>query len=124
MPHTPESIQQNFSVSDTAVNELAAFMGQDENNGKALRLYFAGNGCSGPRLGFALESPNVDEAIYNKRGVTIQADQETMTIIESYGGVSLDFVDDPVYGSGFRADFKNPPEGGCGSSCGSGGCGC
>ncbi len=111
---------EHVSMTERALDEFETFMKQDENQGKAIRLVVAGNGCSGPMIGLAIDDPSEEESIFSDRGVTLIAEAPLLEHLSSRGGVTIEYVDDPTYGSGFRLQM-NVPETSCGS-CG-GGCG-
>ena len=77
-----------------------------------IRIYLAPGGCSGPRLGLALDEPRDEDEVMEQDGFTFCAEKNLWTQI---GGVTID-----LSYMGFTVEPTNPlpaPEGG--SSCGS-----
>ena len=102
-----------ITVSEEARLELEAYFADKEKT--PIRIYLAPGGCSGPRLGLALDEPNEDDFSVIDHGITYCINKELLAIVE---GVSIQLT--PM---GFLPIPKVPlPEsgGGC-SSCG-GGC--
>lgn len=95
------------------VREVSATM--PEANGKSLRLYIQGVGCSGFSYGFAFDDPRDDDTVVNAGGLSVLVDPASAPLLD---GASVDFVDDER-GAGFVVDNPNSPDP---SSCGSGGC--
>ena len=114
-----QSVQ--VDVSDAAASKLSEIMQNEETEGKVLRIIVTGMGCSGPQLGLALDEPEAEPMIYQDKGLVIIGDENMKTMIDSFEGLTIDFVQDPNMGEGFTMRFNKPTgyeSGGCGS-CGS-----
>ena len=116
-----QSVQ--VDVSDGAANKLLEIMQKEETEGKVLRVIVTGMGCSGPQLGLALDDPQAESMVYQDKGLTIIGDENMKMMIDSFDGLSIDFVQDPGMGEGFVMKFNKPSggsgTGSCGSCCGS-----
>lgn len=103
-----------LNLTENAQKELAAFFADKPKS--SIRVYLAPGGCSGPRLGLALDDANDDDEILEASGYTFCMPKEMWTAI---GGLSID-----VTNMGFTLDPTNPLPGAgassCCSSCGSG----
>ena len=101
-----------FTLTESARTELDAFFADKEKS--AIRLYLAPGGCSGPRIGLALDEPNERDFVTEQDGYTFCATKELWATI---GGAKVDAS--PM---GFLVTPEIPlPNmgGGCGcSSCG------
>jgi iron-sulfur cluster insertion protein len=95
------------------VRQVSATM--PEADGKSLRLYIQGIGCSGFSYGFAFDDAREDDTVVDAGGLTVLVDPTSAPHLD---GASVDFVDD-ARGAGFVVDNPNSPDA---TSCGSGGC--
>lgn len=95
------------------VREAAAAM--PETEGKALRLYIRGVGCSGFAYGFAFDDQRDGDTVVDAGGLTVLVDTASAPHLQ---GASVDFVEDEQ-GTGFVVDNPNSAED---AACGSGGC--
>ena len=62
----------------------------DDNKGKFLRIYMAGVGWGGPRLGMALDEHQQTDKKYNLNGIEIIISQQDQKIIN---GFTIDYID-------------------------------
>ena len=107
-----------FTLTDSARTELDAFFADKEKAG--IRLYLAPGGCSGPRIGLALDEPGEQDFVIEQDGYTFCIVKELWATIGE--GATADAS--PM---GFLVTPAKPLPGGggCGcSSCGSGCSGC
>lgn len=108
-----------FTLRENARKELESFFHDKPQS--PVRIYLAPGGCSGPRLGLALDEAREDDEVVEQDGFKFCAEKH---LWEQIGGVSID-----LSSMGFIVEPVNPlpaPEGGsaCGSCCGScGSCG-
>ena len=108
-----------LTLTENAGKELKAIFTDKPQS--PIRIYLAPGGCSGPRLGLALDEPRDEDEVMEQDGFTFCAEKNLWTQI---GGVTID-----LSYMGFTVEPTNPlpaPEGGssCGSCCGScGSCG-
>ena len=78
-------------------------------DGKWLRVFVQGGGCSGFEYGLAFDEPRDGDEVIEMEGFSILVDKWSVPYLE---GVTVDFVEDPM-GSGFK--FANPKaKGSCG----------
>jgi len=108
---TPAAVQK--------VRELLA--GYDISQGYGLRIYIAGQSCSGFHYGMAIDkNTRGEDSTIEVEGIRILVDEIS---IRSMLGSTIDFIDDER-GTGFLMDNPNAlPECGCGGGGGSCGCG-
>jgi len=112
------TLSASVTVTEAAAKEIAAFMGQQENQGKSVRLFVDGFACSGPHWALALDEPNQEETVYSAPGVVLIADKETQDMISEGGGLTINYVNDPNFGEGFSILANNARSCGSGCSCG------
>lgn len=105
-----------IAFTDKAIEKVKEFStGMPDAEGKDLRIFIQGVGCSGFAYGFAFDEPRDGDTV-------IEASDTLRVLVDPHSaphlnGSSVDFVDDER-GSGFTVDNPNrPPE-----SCSSGGC--
>lgn len=104
-----------LTVTENARKELDAFFSGKPKS--AIRIYLAPGGCSGPRLGLALDDANADDEVMENGGYTFCVPKQLWQDIE---GVTID-----VTATGFTVQPTRPlPGSGSASCCGScGSCG-
>lgn len=100
-----------LTVSESALKELDEFFKDKEKS--PIRIYLAPGGCSGPRLGLALDKPGDDDESFEQGGNTFCISKELAALT---GDISID-----LSYMGFVIDSANPVGGGGGgcSGCGS-----
>lgn len=102
------------AASDAVKNILA----ERNLEGYALRIYVAGGGCCGANFGMALDNNIRDvDTTYEMNGIKVVVDEVSIDYLR---GARVDFVNDPVHGSGFAVDSPMAK----GHEHGEGGCGC
>lgn len=102
------------AASDAVKNILA----ERNLEGYALRIYVAGGGCCGANFGMALDNNIRDvDTTYEMNGIKVVVDEVSIDYLR---GARVDFVNDPVHGSGFAVDSPTAK----GHEHGEGGCGC
>ena len=105
-----------FTVTENARTELDAFFADKEKT--PIRLYMAPGGCSGPRIGLALDEVRDGDVTQEQGGYTFCAVRE---LWDSIGGATVDAT---AMGFIVTPEIPLPNTGGCGcSSCGTGSCG-
>lgn len=122
-----------ISLSVAAADAVKNILAERNLSGYALRVYVAGGGCCGMNFGMALDN-NIREVdtTFELNGVQLVVDEVSIDYLR---GASIDFVNDPVRGSGFAVDSPMAKSSGscsCGSNssaggscgCGGGSCGC
>lgn len=103
-----------LNVSESARTELEAFFADKPKSD--VRIYLAPGGCSGPRLGLALDDSNDDDTVMEQGGFTFCVNK---SLWDTIGGVTIDLS--PM---GFTLDPVNPLPGGGASGCSSCGGSC
>lgn len=104
-----------ISISSRAADMVREFAtATPEAEGKNLRIFIRGVGCSGFAYGFAFDDRHEDDTVVTSSDITVIVDPQSAPHLE---GAAIDFIDDQR-GRGFVVDNPNVPE----SSCGSGGC--
>ncbi|MGD9252317.1 MAG: iron-sulfur cluster assembly accessory protein [Holophagae bacterium] len=96
------------------VNEFATQMPEAE--GKDLRIFIQGVGCSGFTYGFTFDEQRDGDTIVEDAGLTVLVDPNSAPHLT---GSKVDFVNDDR-GSGFTVDNPNQPA--PSNDCSSGGC--
>lgn len=117
---------QVISISPTAAEAVQNILTERKLEGYALRVYVSGGGCCGAQFGMALDNNfREDDTTINSNGIKMVVDKVSL---DSLGGASIDFVNDPVKGSGFVVNNVNAGhshgEEGCGGGDCSGSCSC
>ena len=130
---TKPVIETNTTISMTkaASDAVKNILTERNLEGYALRVYVAGGGCCSVNFGMALDNNIRDvDTIIETNGIQVVVDEVSIDYLR---GANIDFVNDPVRGSGFAVDSPNAA-GSCscgseseshGDSCGCGGsCSC
>ena len=104
-----------FTVSESAVKELDGFFAEKEKS--PIRIYLAPGGCSGPRLGLALDKPEDDDQVFDASGYTFCVNKE---LFAATGDISIDLSE-----MGFAVESAKQigGGGGCSGCASSSGCG-
>ena len=106
-----------ISFSEKAVEKVQEFASQmPEAEGKELRIFIQGVGCSGFSYGFTFDEERDGDTVVDNEGLKVLVDQNSAPHLT---GSSVDFVDDER-GSGFTVENPNAPA--PSSDCSSGGC--
>jgi iron-sulfur cluster assembly accessory protein len=105
-----------ISFSEKAVEKVQEFASQmPEAEGKELRIFIQGVGCSGFSYGFTFDEERDGDTVVDNEGLKVLVDQNSAPHLT---GSSVDFVDDDR-GSGFTVENPNAPA--PSSDCSSGG---
>jgi iron-sulfur cluster assembly accessory protein len=106
-----------ISFSDKAVAKVHEFAAQmPEAEGKSLRIFIQGVGCSGFAYGFTFDDLRDGDTTVEHGDLKVLVDPNSAPHLE---GSKVDFVDDER-GSGFTVDNPNAPA--PAGDCSSGGC--
>jgi Fe-S cluster assembly iron-binding protein IscA len=115
-----------IEVTPKAAEKLSAYL--TENNIDSTVRITVAQSCSGMSLGLALDEPRENDFALENGKFTLLLAQD---LAGECGRVSVDFVEPSsgyeCGGGGFSISSEKPlpgAAGGCGSSCGSRGCGC
>lgn len=105
-----------ISFSETAVSKVREFASQTpEADGKNLRIFIQGIGCSGFSYGFTFDEKREGDTVVEDGDLTVLVDQNSAPHLT---GSTVDFIDDQR-GTGFLVDNPNAP---AADACDSGGC--
>ena len=106
-----------ITFSDKAVTKVREFSAQmPEAEGKDLRIFIQGVGCSGFAYGFTFDEVREGDTVVEAgNALKVLVDPNSAAHLT---GASVDFVEDQR-GAGFTVDNPNKPDT---SSCSSGGC--
>ena len=114
-----------ITLTTAASDAVKSILTERKLDGYALRVYVAGGGCCGVNFGMALDNNFRDvDTIIDTNGVKVAIDEVSIDYLR---GATIDFVNDPVRGSGFAVDSPSTHghSHGEGGSCGCGGsCSC
>jgi iron-sulfur cluster insertion protein len=103
-----------LTMTDKAVEKVLLYAGQmPEAQGKELRIFIQGGGCSGFQYGFTFDERQDGDTIVESGGVKVLVDPMSAPYL---AGAKVDFVED-LRGSGFVVDNPNAVRTcGCGHS--------
>jgi iron-sulfur cluster assembly accessory protein len=113
---------QTINISADAAQAVQNILTERKLEGYALRVFVSGGGCCGAQFGMALDNNfrDVDTTI-EANGIKLVVDEASLDYLR---GASIEFVNDPVRGSGFVVNNPNAKsQSGDGCSCG-GSCSC
>lgn len=101
-------------VTGIASSKMFEILRQEKMEGKGVRIYVEGGGCSGFQYGFAFDDPrDTDFRLPMHEGFEVLVDTFSMNYLR---GATVDFVDG-IEGSGFKISNPNATGTcGCGSS--------
>lgn len=104
-----------LSMSEKAVEKVKFYASQmPEADGKALRIFVQGGGCSGLQYGFTFDDLQDGDTVVEASDLKVLVDPMSAPYLV---GATVDFVEDPE-GSGFVVDNPNATHScGCGHSC-------
>lgn len=97
------------TITPKAVEKINEFLKDEENKGKALRVYVEGGGCAGFQYGLAFDDKKDSDAIVPGEGFEVVIDPMSTMYLT---GARVDFVEG-LYGTGFKIDNPNS-KGSCG----------
>jgi iron-sulfur cluster assembly accessory protein len=102
-----------IDITGIASEKMHEILVQEEMDGKGIRIYVEGGGCSGFQYGFAFDDAReTDHRLEMKEGFEILVDSFSMNYLR---GATVDFVD-TTEGSGFKISNPNATRTcGCGS---------
>jgi iron-sulfur cluster insertion protein len=104
-----------ITITATAAQKIKDIMVEEEQQGKSLRLYVEGGGCSGFQYGFAFDDKKDDDEVFAQDGFGFDLLVDPMSM--SYlSGARIDYVEG-LHGAGFKIENPNATgKCGCGSS--------
>ena len=103
-----------LSLTERAIEKVKYFAQQmPDSNGKPLRVFVQGGGCSGFQYGFTFDAKNENDAVMELGGITVVVDPQSATYLKD---ATVDYVED-FRGAGFSVVNPNATGGcGCGKS--------
>lgn len=104
-----------ITITPTAAQKIHDIMVEEEQEGKDLRLYVEGGGCSGFQYGFAFDDRRDDDEVLPQEGFGFNLLVDPMSM-NYLSGASIDYVEG-LHGAGFKIENPNATgRCGCGSS--------
>ena len=111
---TPITVSSNgafLSLTDAAVAKVKFFAGSmPDSEGKPLRIFVQGGGCSGFQYGFTFDAKKDDDTVVATGGIEVVIDPQSATYLKD---AKVDYVED-FRGAGFSVTNPNATGGGCG----------
>jgi iron-sulfur cluster insertion protein len=103
-----------LTMTDKAADKVRFYAGQmPEAEGKTLRVFIQGGGCSGFQYGFTFDDVQADDTVVESAGIKVLVDPMSAQYLS---GATVDFVED-LRGSGFVVENPNAVSTcGCGHS--------
>ena len=100
-----------LSLTDAAIAKVKYFAGtMPDAQGKPLRIFVQGGGCSGFQYGFTFDEKKEDDAVISAGGIEVVVDPQSATYLKD---AQVDFVED-MRGAGFSVTNPNATGGSCG----------
>ncbi len=100
-----------LSLTDAAVAKVKYFAGtMADAQGKPLRIFVQGGGCSGFQYGFTFDDRKEGDTVISTGGIEVVVDPQSATYLKD---AKVDFVED-MRGAGFSVTNPNATGGGCG----------
>ena len=102
------------TLTEKAVEKVRFYAGEmPEAEGKSLRIFVQGGGCSGFQYGFTFDDQQDGDTVVQTDGISVLVDPMSAPYLS---GATVDFVED-LRGSGFVVDNPNAVRScGCGHS--------
>jgi iron-sulfur cluster insertion protein len=103
-----------LSLTDAAVAKVKYFAGtMPDSQGKPLRIFVQGGGCSGFQYGFTFDEKKEGDAVIETGGIEVVVDPQSAQYLKD---AKVDYVED-FRGAGFSVTNPNSTGGcGCGKS--------
>jgi iron-sulfur cluster insertion protein len=111
-PITPSGeMKPLLLLTDKAVDKVKYFaQSMPDSQGKPLRVFVQGGGCSGFQYGFTFDEKKDGDAVMEQGGVTVVVDPQSAQYLKD---ATVDFVED-MRGAGFSVTNPNATGGSCG----------
>lgn len=110
-PITPSGTGEFLSLTDAAVAKVKFFAGSmPDSEGKPLRIFVQGGGCSGFQYGFTFDAKKDDDTVVATGGIEVVIDPQSATYLKD---AKVDYVED-FRGAGFSVTNPNATGGSCG----------
>ena len=103
-----------LQLTESAVEKVKQFAKtMPDSEGKPLRVFVQGGGCSGFQYGFTFDERKDDDNVIEQSGITVVVDPQSATYLR---GAKVNYVED-FRGAGFSVENPNATGGcGCGKS--------
>ena len=103
-----------LTLTDAAIEKVKYFAKtMPDSEGKPLRVFIQGGGCSGFQYGFTFDEKKEGDNVLEQGGVTVVVDPQSATYLK---GATVNYVED-FRGAGFSVENPNATGGcGCGKS--------
>ena len=102
-----------INVTESTIQKLSEIMSESEESPEALRIFIQGGGCAGFSYGFAFDSKEEDDYIYEQNDIKIVIDPASMEYLQ---GATIDYKED-FTGASFTIENPNAQSScGCGTS--------
>jgi iron-sulfur cluster assembly accessory protein len=103
-----------IQITESAAKQIRSLLDESsDNQGKLLRVYVEGGGCSGMQYGMIFDGQKADDARFAQHGVEVLIDPQSLDFLR---GSTIDYVES-IQGSGFRIHNPNAKTAcGCGKS--------
>ncbi len=114
-PITPTGeVKPLLSLTDAAIEKVKYFAtSMPDSEGKPLRIFVQGGGCSGFQYGFQFDEKKDDDNVIEQGGITVLVDPQSATYLKD---CTVNYVED-FRGAGFSVENPNSTGGcGCGKS--------
>jgi len=114
---TPTPITETaplLQLTESAIEKVKHFARtMPDSEGKPLRVFIQGGGCSGFQYGFTFDEKRADDNVIEQAGITVVVDPQSATYLR---GSRVNYVED-FRGAGFSVENPNATGGcGCGKS--------
>jgi iron-sulfur cluster assembly accessory protein len=103
-----------LSLTDAAIEKVKHFATtMPDSQGKPLRIFVQGGGCSGFQYGFQFDEKREGDSVLEQGGITVVVDAQSATYLKD---CTVTYVED-FRGAGFSVENPNATGGcGCGKS--------
>ncbi|MGH9398729.1 MAG: HesB/IscA family protein [Thermoanaerobaculia bacterium] len=111
-PITPSGeMKPLLLLTEKAIEKVKYFAhSMPDSQGKPLRVFVQGGGCSCYQYGFTFDEKKDGDAVMEQGGVTVLVDAQSATYLKD---ATVDFVED-MRGAGFSVTNPNATGGSCG----------
>ena len=103
-----------LTLTDAAIEKVKYFAkSMPDSEGKPLRVFIQGGGCSGFQYGFTFDEKKEGDNVLEQGGITVLVDPQSAQYLK---GATVNYVED-FRGAGFSVENPNSTGGcGCGKS--------
>ena len=103
-----------LTLTDAAIEKVKYFAkSMPDSEGKPLRVFIQGGGCSGFQYGFTFDEKKEGDNVLEQGGITVLVDPQSAQYLK---GATVNYVED-FRGAGFSVENPNATGGcGCGKS--------